>query len=82
MIVIPDNDDALLTRENVAAALTAMGFPTKAKTLATMATRGRGPLYRLYSARALYRWGDALEWARSRLGPVAHCTSERHRSND
>lgn len=82
MMAIPENDDALLTRKSVAAALTAAGFPTKAKTLATMATRGGGPLYRLYSARALYRWGDALDWARGRLGPVAHCTSEHHRSND
>lgn len=75
MIQKPD-DDSLLTREQTAAALTAAGFPTKAKTLSTKATRGGGPPYRLYSARALYRWGDALDWARSRLTPIVHSTSE------
>jgi hypothetical protein len=70
--------DCLLTRERTAAALTAAGFPTKSKTLATKATRGGGPPYRLYSARALYRWGDALDWARSRLTPLIHSASERH----
>jgi hypothetical protein len=77
MTQIPQSQDALLTREQAASALTAAGFPTKAKTLATKATRGGGPPYRLYSARALYRWGDALEWANSRLTPLASSTSER-----
>jgi hypothetical protein len=76
MSQIPDNSDALLTRGQTAAALTAAGFPTKPKTLSTKATRGGGPPYRLYSARALYRWGDALNWARSRLSPLVHSTSE------
>jgi len=71
--------DALLTREQAAAALTAAGFPTKAKTLATKATRGGGPPYRTYSGRALYRWGDALGWAQSQLGPIVHSTSELRR---
>jgi hypothetical protein len=71
-----ENLDQLLTREQAAQALTRAGFPTKAKTLATKATRGGGPPYRLYSARALYRWGDALEWARLRLTPVIRSTSE------
>jgi len=69
--------DRLLTREEAALALTEAGFPTKAKTLATKATRGGGPPYRLYSARALYRWGDVLDWARSRLTPIVRSTSER-----
>jgi hypothetical protein len=72
-----ENLDQLLTREQTAAALTVSGFPTKAKTLATKATRGGGPPYRLYSARALYRWGDALDWAKSRLTPMICNTSER-----
>jgi hypothetical protein len=72
-----DDLDRLLTREQVAAALTDAGFPTKAKTLATKATRGGGPPYQLYSARALYRWGSALDWARSLLTPVISNTSEK-----
>ena len=61
---VPQDHDALLTRIQLADALTAAGYPTKARTLSTKATRGGGPPYRLYSSRALYRWGDALEWAR------------------
>ena len=61
--------DALLTREQTASTLTAAGYPTKAKTLATKATRGGGPPYRTYSGRALYRWGDALGWAQSQARP-------------
>jgi hypothetical protein len=71
--------DSLLTRQQAAAALTESGFPTSPKTLATKATRGGGPPYRTYSGRALYRWGDALEWAQSQLGPIVHNTSELRR---
>ena len=64
---IPDNPDALLTRDHVAAALTESGFPVKPKTLAKRASAGDGPPYQLFNARALYKWNDALAWARSRL---------------
>ena len=37
----PDNPDTLLTRDAVAAALTARGYPVKSKTLATKASRRR-----------------------------------------
>jgi hypothetical protein len=73
--MLPD-PDALLTRDATAAALTAIGFPVAPKTLATKATRGGGPPFRRFGARPLYRWGDALEWAQSRLGPVLTSTSE------
>ena len=64
---IPDSPDALLTREATAAALTAAGYPIAAKTLASKATRGGGPPYGVFAGRALYRWGSALDWARSHL---------------
>ena len=70
---IPESPDALLTRDKIAPALTDAGFPVKAKTLATKATRGGGPPYRLFGSRPLYRWGDALAWARlisTRLEPT------------
>ena len=70
------DSNSLMTREQTALALTNAGFPTKSKTLATMATRGGGPPYRLYSARALYCWGDVLEWAKSRLTPLMSSTSD------
>jgi hypothetical protein len=74
--MIPDTPDALLRRRDTAAALTAAGFPIATPTLATKATRGGGPPYRRFGAVALYRWGDALDWARSRLSPPRCSTSE------
>ncbi len=73
---IPENPNALLTRDAVAAALTAAGFPVRPKTLATMATRGGGPPFRHFGARVLYRWGDALAWAEGRLSDPRRSTSE------
>jgi hypothetical protein len=70
------NPEAFLTRDQTAAALTEMGFLVKSKTLATKATRGGGPPYRKFGPRALYRWGDALKWARERLTPPRRSTSE------
>jgi hypothetical protein len=69
---IPDNRDALLTRDAVAAALTAAGYPMKPKTLGTIASRASaaldsGPPFRKWGKNVLYRWGDALDWAESRL---------------
>jgi hypothetical protein len=68
--------DTLLTRGAVAAALTEAGFPTAPATLATKATRGGGPPYRKWATRPLYPWGEALAWARDRLGPTVRSTSE------
>jgi hypothetical protein len=72
----PDSPDTLLTREATASALTAAGYPVATRTLATKATRGGGPAYSLFGGRALYRWGDALDWARSLTTPRTS-TSER-----
>jgi hypothetical protein len=69
-------DDALLTRNAAAAALTEAGYPTSPATLATKATRGGGPPFRRYGSRPLYKWGDALRWAQSRLGPLICNTSQ------
>jgi hypothetical protein len=72
----PADFDALLTRDAAAAALTAAGYPVRSKTLATKATRGGGPPFRRFGSRPLYRWGDLLDWARSRLGPKIQSTSD------
>ena len=74
---ISDTSDSLLTRDRTAQALTEAGFPVKAKTLATKATRGGGPPYRKFGLRVLYRWGDALAWAERRLSAAYSSTSER-----
>jgi hypothetical protein len=73
---IPDNPDTLLTRDATADALTVAGYPTRSATLATKATRGGGPVFRKFGPRALYRWGDALDWARAKLTPPRRSTSE------
>jgi hypothetical protein len=74
--VIPHGPDMLLTREATAVALTAAGYPVKAKTLATKASRGGGPSYQLFGARPLYKWADALAWAEARLKKPQRNTSE------
>ena len=75
-VVTPDHPNALLTRSKTADALTEAGFPVKEATLATMATRGGGPPYQRFGSRALYRWGDALLWAKGRLSAPRCSTSE------
>lgn len=76
MTSLPDDPEALLTRDDTAAALTKSGFPTSAKTLATKASRGGGPPFHRFGPRVLYRWRDALAWAQNRLGPTLLSTSE------
>jgi hypothetical protein len=74
--MVPDDPDALLTRKATAAALIQKGYPVAAGTLATKAVRGGGPPYRRFGPRVLYRWGDALQWAQSRLSAPIRSTSE------
>lgn len=73
---IPTNPDALLTRDQNAAALTEAGYPITTATLATKATRGGGPAYQLFGKKPLYRWGVSLAWAQSRLSAPRRSTSE------
>jgi len=75
MQALPD-PEALLTRDATAAALTAAGYPVKAKTLATRATRGGGPPFQHFGPRVLYRWKDVLAWAEARLTAPRCSTAE------
>jgi hypothetical protein len=68
--------DAKLTRKAAATALTAAGFPISAPTLATMATRGGGPVFQKFGIKPLYIWADCLEWAKGRLSKPVRTTSE------
>ena len=68
--------DALMTREQVADALTRCGVPYSAKTLSTRACRGGGPPYRRFAKRAIYRWGDVVEWAQAEMSTPARSASE------
>jgi hypothetical protein len=74
--IIPIDPETMLLRSDAAAALTKAGYPTAPATLATLASRGGGPVYRRYGSRAIYRWGDLREWAQSRLGAPMRSTSE------
>src|SRR5215471_13492418 len=76
MSSIPTKSDALLTRDQTSEALKESGFPIEPSTLATKATRGGGPSFHKFGPRVLYRWGDALAWAQSRLSTPRRNTSE------
>jgi hypothetical protein len=76
MTSTPASPDALLTRDQTAKALTEAGYLIASPTLATKATRGGGPVFRLFNGRAIYRWGDALQWAESKLSAPRRSTSE------
>jgi hypothetical protein len=68
------HDDALLSRADTAAALTAAGYKVATSTLATKAARSGGPPYQVFNRHVAYRWGDALAWAKassSRKGRAA-----------
>jgi hypothetical protein len=62
-------DDRMLTRVELAAALTAEGYPIKAGTLAQMAHRDDGPPFEFWGSRCIYLWGPSLIWARGRVRP-------------
>ena len=74
--MVPNDPDAMMTRDALAVALSAAGYPISAATLATKATRGGGPEYRLFGRRPLYRWTDALDWAQGRLSKPVTSSSE------
>ena len=69
-------DDLLLDERATANGLTEEGYETSPATLATKRSRGGGPQFRYFGRRVLYRWGDALAWARSRLSEPVTSTSE------
>jgi hypothetical protein len=73
---IPNGPDVLLDSRQGAAALTYAGFKTAAPTLETLRCRGNGPIFHRYGRRVLYRWGDLLRWAETRLSAPLHSTSE------
>ena len=70
---------ALLSRREIAAALTEAGFPISPSTLATLACRGGGPAYVIYNNRAFYTYGVGLKWARSRMSEP-HTTAAARRA--
>jgi len=74
--MVPRDPDALLGRKETADALTEAGYRVAEATLTTMASRGGGPPYQLFGPRALYKWGDSLDWARARLSAPRRSAAE------
>lgn len=71
------NQPQFHTRAGAAEYLTAQGYPIATSYLAKLAHMGGGPTYQIFGNRALYRAGDLLEWAQSRLsGPISN-TAQR-----
>lgn len=72
----PTDPNARLKRREAAEALNSAGYPISPATLATMACRGGGPIYRCFGKTVIYRWGDLLEWAEQRMSAPRRSTSE------
>ena len=60
--------DPILRRRELAAELTAAGYPIAPQTLARLAVEGAGPPFRRWGRAPLYRWSDAVRWAEARAG--------------
>jgi hypothetical protein len=67
MTPVPTDANTRLSRAEAAQALTAAGYKVSAATLASMATRGGGPRYRIFGHGVDYSWGDLLAWAEARV---------------
>jgi hypothetical protein len=65
----PTDPNIRLTRDQLAVALSAVGFPISSATLATRVSRNEGPPHTVWGSRVYYRWGDALEWAKNCYRP-------------
>lgn len=68
--------DTRLTRKRAAEELTRHGYPISKKTLATLAVRGGGPLFRHFGRLTIYEWSDLVGWAEARCSPRYRNTSE------
>jgi hypothetical protein len=71
-----DSGEILLRRDELARRLQAAGFPITYATLETLACRGGGPKFCRFGRYVLYRWEDALSWAKSRLTDTMSNTSD------
>jgi hypothetical protein len=58
--------DKMFTRDEAAAALSELGYPTTPAVLATLASRGGGPSYHRFGKRVIYRGSDLVTWAEAR----------------
>ena len=68
--------DTILLRKAAADALTEAGYPVKASTLATLASRGGGPKFRRFGRVPIYRLSDLISWAEEKSSPPGATTTE------
>lgn len=68
------DNERLLTRKELSAALTAAGFKTSYATLSTFACHDCGPKYVIYGRTPLYKFSEALDWAHARLAAPRRAT--------
>jgi hypothetical protein len=59
----------VMTRAEAVKALSELGFPTTIETLATLACKGGGPVFRKFGRVPLYTMEDLMAWAESRMSP-------------
>ena len=65
-----------LTRKQAAELLGMLGLPTSIATLETWGTRSGGPPYTKWGRRCIYPRNKLLAWAKDRIGPLRHSSSE------
>jgi hypothetical protein len=80
--MIPHDPSTKLTRRETAVALTEAGYRIAEATLATMATRDGGPPFEKWNRKPLYRWGDALAWAKARMSRPIRRARELREATD
>jgi hypothetical protein len=68
-----------LNRDEAAAYLTDIGCRIKPSTLATLASRGGGPLFAYRGRNLFYELADLDAWAASRLSPKTDISKGRSR---
>jgi hypothetical protein len=68
---IGEHPGRLVTLSEMLDVLKKAGFPMARATLHKLQMRGRGPAHFIYGNRAIYRVGDAIEWAVGRTRPGA-----------
>jgi hypothetical protein len=71
-----DGNSRYYTRAETAKLLQERGFPVAISSLATMATRGGGPPYKIFNRTPLYKMEDVMRWAEAKLSKTVVSSAE------
>lgn len=80
--MVPTDPNTKLSRRETAIALTASGYPIAEATLTWMGSHGGGPLFEKWNRKVLYRWADALSWAKARTSRPIRRVRELREATD